>query len=142
MLIRTATPQDVQHVYALICALEAQDFDDDAFARVYRQNLAQQRIHYYLALDGRGAPLGFISLHEEYLLHHCGRVAEIQELVVAAHARGQGVGRALWAHARAQAVLHGCTHLEVCCNVRRTGARAFYERQGMACDHHNLCMPL
>ena len=60
------------------------------------------------------------------------RGAEIQALVVAAGARGSGIGRALVDAARAWALERGCRDLRVRTNVVRSGARAFYARLGFA----------
>jgi PhnO protein len=41
------------------------------------------------------AVTGFISCHTQYLLHHCGIVAEIQELFVGKPSRKMVIGKAL-----------------------------------------------
>lgn len=56
--------------------------------------------------------------------------AEILGLVVAAGARGNGIGRALLERACAWAAERGCTSLRVRSRIERERAHRFYEREG------------
>lgn len=56
--------------------------------------------------------------------------AEILGLVVAADARGSGIGRMLLERAAAWAVEHSCASLRVRSRVERERAHRFYEREG------------
>ena len=58
------------------------------------------------------------------------RIAEVQHLGVARHARRHGVGRALMREARAWAAGHGVTTMELGVHEFNTGAIAFYEALG------------
>ena len=63
---------------------------------------------------------------------HNGRPAAILEnIVVAAAQRGQGIGRAMLAYARDRALEHGCYKLSLTSNAKRTGSHEFYRRCGM-----------
>jgi len=56
--------------------------------------------------------------------------AEILGLVVAASARGDGIGHALVERALAWAREHGCTRVRVRSRLERERAHRFYEREG------------
>lgn len=55
----------------------------------------------------------------------------VDDLVVDAAFRGRGVGRLLLDFARSEATLEGCAVLALTSGFQRTGAHAFYEREGM-----------
>ena len=57
--------------------------------------LSHPEIEVYVAGDAQDRPVGLISLSHRPQLRLCGRVATIDELVVAAAWRRKGVGRAL-----------------------------------------------
>ncbi|HPJ38552.1 MAG TPA: GNAT family N-acetyltransferase [Spirochaetota bacterium] len=121
-------------VYNLICELEGETFHRDAFRAIYLVNLSNQRIRYRLAVK-ENRIIGFGSLHMQDLLHHCGRVGEIQELVVMPEFRNSGVGAILLKDLRAIADENGCVLLEVSCNRDRTDAQRFYEKNNLAKTH-------
>ncbi len=73
-----------------------------------------------------GRALGLLSLHLAPYLAYAGRVMRIMSLVTAEEARGQGIGRALVAHAVALAREEGCEVVELTSNVARKTAHAFY----------------
>ena len=128
-------------VYALMHELEGDKLDRDCFEAVYLRNLADEHIFSLLAMDA-GAALGFLSLHIQFLLHHAGMAAEIQEIVVSEAHRGQGIGEKLFLRARQIAAERGCVLLEVCCNQSRAHSHQFYLRQGMKNTHYKFTMPL
>jgi GNAT superfamily N-acetyltransferase len=57
-------------------------------------------------------------------------VGRLIALVVDAHARGLGVGRALVAHVEERARPEGCVQLDLSSSDRREDAHAFYRRLG------------
>jgi GNAT superfamily N-acetyltransferase len=71
-----------------------------------------------------------LALHRFTALHDDADVAMIMALVVAARARGRGIGRELVDAAVATARDWGSTRLLVTTHVRRADAHAFYERLG------------
>lgn len=89
-----ATPKDEQAVYALICELEKQPLDRQAFGRIYQENLQSEHIR-YLICHRQGRVCGFCSLFVQSLLHHAGRIGEVQELIVSPG----GAGGRYWAGA-------------------------------------------
>ncbi len=134
MEIINARPEHSPQIYSLICELEEASLDRTKLEAVYLQNLADPNIHYLIALEN-GEAAGFASVHVQHLLHHAGKIAELQEIVVAESRRGQGLGSLLFSEAEKTARAAGCLQLEVCCNRKRTASHRFYERQGMAASH-------
>ena len=83
-----------------------------------------------LALDGVDA-VGFVSVYRDIRSIRFGPRCWVEDLVVTAARRSQGIGAALLAAADAWARAHGCTHLELASGTKRTDAHRFYRAQGM-----------
>jgi GNAT superfamily N-acetyltransferase len=77
-----------------------------------------------------GGILGVIGLHSFPTLHAAAPVCYITALVVAAAARGRGIGRRMLEAADAWARERGCSRIVVTSAERRVDAHAFYERSG------------
>ena len=136
-LIRRATEADLDVVYALICSLEEQQLDKDAFSKVYLKNLISPDIEYFLA-DVEETTVGMVSCHIQGLLHHAALVAEIQEMFVYADYRSQRIGETLMTRVVQHAVLEGAAQLEVTSRATRQAAHRFYEREGFIKSHVKL----
>lgn len=134
MIVRPARPEDEPDVYRLLCVLEEAEPPREEFGRVYRENLKDPDI-LYLVCERDGTAAAFASLQFQLLLHHCGRAAEIQELVVEPGLRGGGISGALFSAMRDEAKRRGCAVLEVCSNQKRADAHRFYEKCGMRRSH-------
>ncbi len=141
MQIIPATAQEMEAVYSLICQLEEQALSPADFERIYLENLQNPAVCYLLCQD-QGEVLGFCSLHIQALLHHAGKIAEVQELVLCPRARGAGAGRALIEAAKQKARQEGCLQIEVCCSLRRRDAHQFYEHIGLEKSHYKFTAPL
>lgn len=89
MEIINARPEHFPQIYSLICELEEAPLDRTKLEAVYLRNLTDPGIHYLVALEN-GEAAGFASVHIQHLLHHGGKIAELQEIVVAESRRGQG----------------------------------------------------
>lgn len=76
-----------------------------------------------------GELAGFMELVVERLIDAEPRV-DVAGLVVSEACRGNGIGRALMAHAEKWTAEHGCQIVHLRSNVKRAGAHAFYERIG------------
>jgi GNAT superfamily N-acetyltransferase len=76
-----------------------------------------------------GELAGFMELVVEHLIDAEARV-DVAGLVVSEARRGNGIGRALMAHAEKWATERGCRIVHLRSNVKRAGAHAFYERLG------------
>lgn len=135
--LHNAGRDHVDAVYDLICELEGKTFHREEFRAIYLVNLANRRIRYRLAVK-ENRIIGFGSLHIQDLLHHCGRVGEIQELVVAPEFRNSGTGAMILGDLRTIADENGCVLLEVSCNRNRTDAQRFYETNNLAKTHYKF----
>lgn len=137
MILRRAAESDLDIVYALVCELERggdENMNLSAFAPVYLRNAGDENVVYLVAED-EGKTVGFGSMHVQSLLHHCGFVAEVQELVVAEGCRGRGVGMLLLNELEAEARRRGCRQIELCCNMKRMESNEFYGRRGFLKSH-------
>lgn len=134
LLIRPATQQDATTIYRFLCELEEQLLDYTAFLAVYQHNLADPWVHYLVAEQG-DERIGFISCHVQHLLHHAGKVGEIQELYVQPAYRNQCVGYQLVKALDALAEPYNFVNLEVTTNRLRLDTHRFYERLGFQPTH-------
>ena len=125
--IRPADFQDVGTLYRFICELEETQLNAVAFRAVFQRNLTDRRVHYLVA-EVNEEVVGFISCHVQYLLHHTGKVGEIQELYVMPEYRNQQIGRQLVAAMEQLAEAHGFVNLEVTANQKRTHTHRFYQQ--------------
>ncbi|SLN45868.1 aminoalkylphosphonic acid N-acetyltransferase [Pseudoruegeria aquimaris] len=130
--VRAAGRQDVPALLTMIAALAAHHGDA---ARIDAQGLQdalfgpQAWARVALAeIDGR--PVGYAALRVTGLLHFARRGLDLHHLYVAPAHRGQGVGRALVAHAEALGRSLGCEHLLVSADPANWQARRAYERMG------------
>lgn len=139
--IRSAAPPDALALHAMLSSLEETILPFADFEVVFRANLAHPFIGYWLAeFDQR--PIGMISCHIQGLLHHAGRVAEIQEMFVEEEFRSRGIGKRLVATVECFAREHQAQLLEVTTNQKRTATHRFYVREGFVASHIKLVKSL
>lgn len=141
VFIRRATAADEHTVYAFICTLEDTVIDPARFQSIYRLNLGFPPVHYFVA-EKAGEVVGFISCHTQHLLHHGGKVGEIQELFVREDRRGQGIGLLLLTAVTELAVQKKWINLEVTTNQKRQDTIRFYERASFLLSHFKLVKPI
>ncbi|WP_019988422.1 GNAT family N-acetyltransferase [Rudanella lutea] len=139
--IRPATLDDCPVVYRFLCDLEETTLDPVAFQAVFGRNLANPSVWYRVAESGAEV-VGFVSCHTQWLLHHTGQVAEIQELYVRPDYRNRRIGHQLVADVAQIARQEGFINLEVTTNARRTDTIRFYEQAGFRASHRKLVMEL
>ncbi|GAB2577456.1 GNAT family N-acetyltransferase [Spirosoma areae] len=139
--IRTATVTDAPVVYTFLCELEETGIDRAAFDTIFQQNLANPSVHYLVA-EQAGEVIGFVSCHVQSLLHHGGRVGEIQELFVRSDVRSQQIGHQLIVALTAVAIREGFVNLEVTTNQKRLDTLRFYERESFKQTHFKLVKPI
>lgn len=133
--IRPVTETDLLTVYEQICELESFVFDINAFEIIFLNNIKDKNKLYYLATAQDGSIIGYISCHLEFLLHHCGKVAEIQELFVKKEARNQGIGQQLVIHTQKVIESLGCVSFEVTAQNKRLNTHHFYQKIGFNSTH-------
>jgi PhnO protein len=139
LLIRPATVDDRDVVYEFLCELETAILDRQRFDTCYDQNLANSMVHYFVAeLPDTNEPVGFVSCHIQYLLHHTGKVGEIQELFVKPAHRSQQIGKQLIRALIELADQQNLVNLEVTTNQKRLAAIRFYERELFRVTHSKL----
>ncbi|GAB3959875.1 aminoalkylphosphonate N-acetyltransferase [Spirosoma harenae] len=139
--IRDATLTDAPIVYDFLCTLEESILDRTAFDTVYNQNLVNPSIHYLVA-ELNGQVVGFVSCHVQILLHHCGKVGEIQELFVLPAFRNQRIGQKLVDELKSLAIQENFVNLEVTTNQKRIDTIRFYERESFKRTHIKLVNPI
>jgi PhnO protein len=136
--VRPAISADFISVKMLLEELEGRAFDQDIFYRIYSEYLEAPLTLIYVAVRNETEIIGFISGKGQSLLHHEGLVFEIQELIVTATHRGQGVGRKLIDAIRPELSRFGAKSLEVTSNKRRKEAHAFYQSVGFQNSHEKF----
>lgn len=136
-MIRQAIRADLPMVYQLICDLEEIAFPESLFTWGYDAIMADPN-HVLLVAERENRIVGVLHLRMEFQLHHCGRIAEIMELVVDAEYRSQGIGKQLLVMAETVAREHHCEQIEVTSNQKRKKAHAFYQREGLVLTHVKL----
>jgi len=132
--IRKITPTDIDDVYQVICELEKTEYPRKKFEKAFFPNLMNENI-FYLVAEKEGTFAGFISLHIQNLIHHCGRVGEVQELIVVKSYRGEGIGAALLREIEKVAEENECELIEVASNSARSRTAEFYINEGYAKSH-------
>jgi (aminoalkyl)phosphonate N-acetyltransferase len=134
VIIRKATLADSESVYNLICQLEEQKFDKTCFLENFKSHIERKENFCFVA-EENGVVIAYLGMQIQFLLHHCGKVAEIQELVTDNHIRSKGIGGKLLEFARKTAREENCIMLELSSNQNRTEAHRFYAERGMKKTH-------
>jgi (aminoalkyl)phosphonate N-acetyltransferase len=138
-MIREARFEDLDSVYRLICKLEDAQFDFETFRSIYDKNIINPDLLYFVAVQNDKI-IGFISCHTQYLLHHCGKVGEIQELFIDSDFRNMGLGRLLISEIIKIAKINNFKSLEVTSNKKRTENIQIYEQYGFQLTHNKFTM--
>ena len=133
--IRKMNENDMLTVYEQICELEEFSFEINAFQKIFFYNINDINKLYYIAEDNKGNCLGFISCHCQLLLHHCGMVAEIQELFVKRAFRRTGIGKKLITHIQQLLKELDCISFEVTAQNKRIETHEFYKRNAFQSTH-------
>jgi len=135
MQIRKVEQKDMLTVYEQICLLEDFKFNINAFENIFNHNIKDENVLYYIAESHEGEALGFISCHIQNLLHHCGKVAEIQELFVRQENRAEGIGQALVKFVEQALIALNCISFEVTAQNKRLQTHDFYKKMGFDQTH-------
>ena len=133
--IRKVIENDMLTVYEQICLLEDFTFNINEFEKIFIRNMNNENILYYLAESLDGEAFGFISCYIQPLLHHCGKVAEIQELFVKQEFRGQKVGAQLLKFIEQELIALDCISFEVTAQNKRLDTHEFYTKMGFNQSH-------
>ncbi|SOD97875.1 GNAT family N-acetyltransferase [Spirosoma fluviale] len=141
LTIRPATQIDESTIYNFLCILEEATLDRASFTAIFQQNTANPLVHYLVA-ELQEKVVGFVSCHVQYLLHHTGKVGEIQELFVRPEFRNQRIGKQLITALIDLAINENFVNLEVTTNQKRADTIRFYERETFIRTHVKLVKPL
>jgi N-acetylglutamate synthase-like GNAT family acetyltransferase len=126
-LIRLATENDVQAAFKLMAELGYPGLSLARFAETYRAVLEHPAMLVVLAEDENEEVIGLASISNRPQLRLTGNLVTIDEFVIAANARGKGVGRELLNGVVAMAEKLGARRLELETNrARESYRREFY----------------
>lgn len=70
------------------------------------------------------------------------RRAQVESVRVSSDRRGQGIGEAMFADAKARARAAGCSLMQLTMNASRAETHRFYERLGFVPSHTGFKLPL
>jgi len=130
MSIRRIEIVDFPELYSLLTQLMTKGpLDRTRMEAAFRDILGDPSVRIGVFDDGQEL-LGMITVSVHSTLHHFGRVALIDEMVVTEKARRQGVGKAMVNWAKIQAKELGANAVELHSAEFRQNARAFYESLG------------
>ncbi len=135
--VRKAGDADVDFIYGFTCELEETIFDRDTFIKNFKQTVTDPNSIVIVAEIDRQA-VGYSSCFSQVLLHHNGRVGEIQEVFVSAKHRGKAIGKLLVRAIEEHSQKQQWVGLEVCANIKRTDAHAFYTDLGFQQTHYKF----
>ena len=135
--IRKVENQDLDFVYKSICELENEILDFEVFAAIFNENIVNPN-NLYLLAENENEQLGFISFHTQNLLHHCGRVGEIQEFFIDKNHRGKGIGRQLIEKIIQFSDQNNLKSIEVTTNRKRVENVLIYENLGFTLSHNKF----
>ena len=134
MPIVPATVEDIPALCRLLSLLFTQEAeftpDPDAQARGLARIITAPGTGEILVAREGGEVLGMVNLLYTVSTALGAPVALLEDMVVAAAARGGGVGSRLLEHAIATARARGCRRITLLTDIDNHSARRFYERQG------------
>jgi GNAT superfamily N-acetyltransferase len=128
--IRECKDSDFDGIFKLLFQLWPEmKLDGDILQKVFHDVLNMNDQFYFCALHDNKV-VGFCSLSTRKRLGWQGTIANIDEMIVDEHHRGQGIGRALIGHVEENARSLGCTGIELDSALHRKEAHKFYEHLG------------
>ena len=136
MHIRPAGQADEEAVLALIEELfeppgaRPKSYSPERGREGFRHAVQNPEADVLLAVDGDSI-VGLASVYADFLSIRYGKRCWLQDLVVTASRRSEGIGALLLAAAADWARERGCTHLELASGAGRIDAHRFYLAQGM-----------
>ena len=133
MTIRRIEIDDFAELYNLLTELMTKGhLDRPHLESAFRDIIGEPTVRIGVFDDGQEL-LGMITVSVHHTLHHFGRVALIDEMIVTEKARRRGVGKDLVDWAKSQAKEMGASTVELHSAEFRENARSFYESLGF--DH-------
>lgn len=142
MTIRPATPSDastiVEYNRAMALETESRELPLDKITPGVRAVLARPELGFYLvAEDHQGFVLGCLMITFEWSDWRNGMFWWVQSVYVYPGARGRGVYRAMYAHAKQLAIAQGgVCGFRLYVEENNSAAQETYRRQGMKRTHY------
>jgi GNAT superfamily N-acetyltransferase len=130
LTIRRIAPFDIPAAATLLAEL-GYPMSDAVLAQRLEAIAANPDDAVFIA-EENGKVVGLISVHSFEMIHRAGRLGRITALVVAASARGRGLGTELLVAAETHLRGKGCVKLEVTSGEKRSSAHDFYAARGYA----------
>ncbi|MES2296968.1 MAG: GNAT family N-acetyltransferase [Pseudomonadota bacterium] len=130
MQIRNAELEDSERICELFQQLGYANTSIELRQRFLERSL-NTNDHVSVA-ESDGRVLGIVATNYIYPFHESGIWAMISALVVDESARGIQIGTALLNHVEQNAIVRGCTHIELSSSESRSRAHNFYIAQGFA----------
>ena len=137
ILIRRATIADLDCIYRFVCELENELFNYDSFGLIFKDNISNSEYAYFVAILNDNV-VGFISYHTQNLLHHCGRVGEIQEFYIDKDDRNKGIGKLLMAEIDKYSQINNIESSEITSNLKRIENVTIYNNMGFRLTHNKF----
>jgi ribosomal protein S18 acetylase RimI-like enzyme len=131
MRVRDAVLADGEAVVELIRELAEGEGESSPLDRGFVARYLESPISRILLAEEQGQVVGLLSYSIRPDLYHAGHTALIEELVVAAGRRGQGIGSALMAELLERAARQGWAEVSVSTMPDNAGAQRFYRRHGL-----------
>lgn len=141
VVLRMAKEDDFEPIFLMLCELEGVEFKKEVIQKIYLENLNNQNI-YILVVEENDNLLGFGTLYVQNLMHHAGKVAEIQELFISEEARGKNLGSKIIIKFEEIAKKEKCVLIEVASSIFRSGAHKFYEKNEYLNTHFKFTKKL
>ena len=136
--IRNAEENDFKLIYEYVNLLEETDFDTETQKKAFIKNIKNPDFIYLIA-EKNNKPIGYLSCHSQYLLHHGGqKIGEIQEMFVDPDYRGNGIGKKLIDKLKKVAKKINVLQLEVTSNKKRIQTHKFYKRENFINSHEKF----
>jgi len=92
----------------------------------------------YLTAESDSKIIGFISFHTQNLLHHCGKVGEIQEFFILKDFRRKGISKLFMKEIEIFSVENNIVSIEVTSNKKREENVQIYENLGFTLTHNKF----
>lgn len=133
-MIRKAKDKDLDSVKLLVEELEELEFEFEIFKEIFVRNLLNPEVYYFVA-EVNNEVVGFMSIFESTPLHHCHKLAEIQELIISEKHRGLNIGKEFLELAAQLGQEKNWLQIELSSHMKRLKAHSFYLRNDFSRRH-------
>lgn len=135
--VRPVELRDFSSIHAFLNELQGREFEVQNLKKIFKENI-QNPNNIYLIAEKDDLPIGYLGCHTQTLLHHGGKVAEIQEMFIQKAYRNKGIGKQMMDEVKKIAQQKGALQLEVTTRMIRVKAIEFYKRESFEDTHKKL----